>query len=188
MDVPAPFAGTSRELQRQGRRPRLAGHAAADDGAVGRRPAAEPSKAPAAASDGRAGGGAAPDAVGSALEAETRRRRRRRRRRPGAAPPVDCRGRPARSTPAPRSGGWRASSGSTCTAVAGSGRKGRITREDVEQLPTGAPAAAPPAGAGVGSRSAALAVARLREVRARWSACRARGSSGSPRRTSPATG
>ena len=116
--------------------------AAIDAEAPPRRPRAGAAGARARA---RAGGGAA-------RGAEPRRRR-----------PT------ARSTPAPACAGSRASSASTSRAVKGTGRKGRITKDDVEAVAKGARAApaAPAAGGGDGAGLglAAVAEGRLREVR-----------------------
>ncbi len=140
MDVPAPFAGRVRDL-----------HVSVGDrvsqGALlltmepdGDGDAAE-SKASAIASDGAPVEAAAPDAVGTAADAEERSA-------PAApsekAPP---RGGPFYASPAVRR--LARELGVDLAGVQGSGRKGRIVREDVERLASGASAGAA-AGGGVG--------------------------------------
>jgi pyruvate dehydrogenase E2 component (dihydrolipoamide acetyltransferase) len=166
MDVPAPFAGTIKDIQvgvgdrvSQGRvllTMEQSGSAAGQ------------SEASAAASDGAATEAQAPDAVGSAVEAEE-----------ASAPEAASEPAPADSEPAPADSEAAAaepaaeeSNGAVYASpsvrrlarergidlheVHGSGRKGRITREDVEQFsssPEGpAPAQAPasPAGSDLG--------------------------------------
>ena len=166
MDVPAPFAGTIKDIQvgvgdrvSQGRvllTMEQSGSAAGQ------------SEASAAASDGAATEAQAPDAVESAVEAEE-----------ASAPEAESEPAPADSEPAPAgsdaapaeseaapeesNGAVYASPsvrrlarerGIDLHEVHGSGRKGRITREDVEQFsssPGGpAPAPASPAGPDVG--------------------------------------
>jgi pyruvate dehydrogenase E2 component (dihydrolipoamide acetyltransferase) len=166
MDVPAPFAGTIKDIQvgvgdrvSQGRvllTMEQSGSAAGQ------------SEASAAASDGAATEAQAPDAVGSAVEAEE-----------ASAPEAESEPAPADSEPAPADSEAAAaepaaeeSNGAVYASpsvrrlarergidlheVHGSGRKGRITREDVEQFsssPEGpAPAQAPasPAGSDMG--------------------------------------
>ncbi len=154
MDVPAPFAGTIKDIQvgvgdrvSQGRvllTMEQSGSAAGQ------------SEASAAASDGAATEAQAPDAVESAVEAEE-----------ASAPEADSEPAPAESEPAAEesNGAVYASPsvrrlarerGIDLHEVHGSGRKGRITREDVEQFsasPEGpAPAQAPasPAGSDLG--------------------------------------
>jgi len=155
MDVPAPFAGTIKDIQvsvgdrvSQGRVLLTMEQAGASSG---------PSEASAAASDGAATESEAPHAVESAVEAEE-----------ASAPEAEPAGpAPAESEPAPTpddsNGAVYASPsvrrlarerGVDLHEVHGSGRKGRITREDVEGF-SGAPeepAAAPasPAAADVG--------------------------------------
>ncbi len=148
MDVPAPFAGTVRELQvsvgdkvSQGT-PLLtlepAGDGRADTGA----------KAAAAASDGAPSEAAAPAAVGSALEAE-----------PPAGPPQAEPAQaatPAEPAQAPAAGDGTGpiyaspsvrrlarERGVDLSPVSGTGRKGRITKDDVERALRGEPAPAP---------------------------------------------
>ena len=171
MDVPAPFAGTVAELKvsvgdkvsegsllltldgrrRTGRSRRVSRR---------RRPPLRPTEAGAGQAHGDQGRDPRPRRPPTAApSARCRPRRRPRRRTP--------RGR-RRRTRARRCGGWRASSASTCRAVAGTGRKGRITKEDVEKA-AAAPAAAPApaAGGACGRRPGprAVAVGQLREVR-----------------------
>jgi pyruvate dehydrogenase E2 component (dihydrolipoamide acetyltransferase) len=148
MDVPAPFAGTIKDIQvsvgdrvSQGRvllTMEQSGSAAAQ------------SEASAAASDGAATEAKAPDAVASAVDAEE-----------ASAPEADSSAAPAESEPAPAdsepaseesNGAVYASPsvrrlarerGVDLHEIQGSGRKGRITREDVEQFESKRPAAGP---------------------------------------------
>jgi pyruvate dehydrogenase E2 component (dihydrolipoamide acetyltransferase) len=139
MDVPAPFAGVIGDLQvKVGDRVSrgtalLTIRPAAGDGA------APSSKASAVASDGAPVEAAAPDAVETALEAE---------------PPL-----PEPEEPSHANGPIYASPSARRTArelgvelaqVSGTGRKGRITREDVEGFVERGPAPASPAGPGLG--------------------------------------
>jgi pyruvate dehydrogenase E2 component (dihydrolipoamide acetyltransferase) len=150
MDVPAPFAGTIKDIQvgvgdrvSQGRvllTMEQAGSAAGQ------------SEASAAASDGAATEAQAPDAVQSAVEAEEE-----------SAPEADSEPAPEAApaeepAPAPdeSNGAVYASPsvrrlarerGIDLHEIHGSGRKGRITREDVEQFESKGPAA-PPASPG----------------------------------------
>ena len=166
MDVPAPFAGTIKDIQvgvgdrvSQGRvllTMEQSGSAAGQ------------SEASAAASDGAATEAQAPDAVESAVEAEEASAPEAESE-PAAADsepaPADSEAAPAESEAAPEesNGAVYASPsvrrlarerGIDLHEVHGSGRKGRITREDVEQFsasPGGpAPAPASPAGPDVG--------------------------------------
>ena len=161
MDVPAPFAGTIKDIQvsvgdrvSQGRVLLTMEQAGAASG---------PSEASAAASDGAATEAKAPDAVESAVDAEE-----------ASAPEVESEPAPeAESEPAPApaedpapapdesNGAVYASPsvrrlarerGVDLHDIQGSGRKGRITREDVEQFESKGPAAAPasPAGTDLG--------------------------------------
>jgi pyruvate dehydrogenase E2 component (dihydrolipoamide acetyltransferase) len=154
MDVPAPFPGTIKDIQvsvgdrvSQGRvllTMEQAGSAAGE------------SQASAAASDGAVTEADAPDAVSSAVEAEEE-----------SAPEADSEPAPAPEEPTPTpedsNGAVYASPsvrrlarerGIDLHQIQGSGRKGRITREDVEQFESKgpAPASAPasPAGADLG--------------------------------------
>jgi pyruvate dehydrogenase E2 component (dihydrolipoamide acetyltransferase) len=146
MDVPAPFAGTIKDIQvsvgdrvSQGRVLLTMEQAGAASG---------PSEASAAASDGAATEAEAPDAVESAVEAEE-----------ASAPEDDSQPAPEAApaeepTPATdeSNGAVYASPsvrrlarerGVDLHEIHGSGRKGRITREDVEQFESKGPAAAP---------------------------------------------
>jgi len=146
MDVPAPFAGTIKDIQvgvgdrvSQGRvllTMEQAGSAAGQ------------SEASAAASDGAATEAQAPDAVQSAVQAEEE-----------SAPEADSEPAPEAApaeepAPAPdeSNGAVYASPsvrrlarerGIDLHEIHGSGRKGRITREDIEQFESKGPAAAP---------------------------------------------
>jgi pyruvate dehydrogenase E2 component (dihydrolipoamide acetyltransferase) len=132
MDVPAPFAGIIRELQvnvgdrvSQGT-PLLTIEPGGESGP------AVPSKAAAVASDGAPGEAVAPDSVGSALTVEPP---------PGPAsgsPPSDGAG-PIYASPSVRR--LARELGVDISGAAGTGRKGRITREDVERLARGGPPA-----------------------------------------------
>jgi pyruvate dehydrogenase E2 component (dihydrolipoamide acetyltransferase) len=148
MDVPAPFAGVVKQLNvkvgdkvSQGT-PLLTIEPSAD-GEVS-------STGSAAASDGGPTEAAEADAVGSAIEAEVEAG--------GGEPEAESTGRKApasREAPTPAGNGPVYASpsvrrlarelGVELRGAAGSGRKGRITREDVEQL-AGAGGAAAPAG------------------------------------------
>ena len=153
MDVPAPFAGVIGELQvKVGDRvsqgtPLLTMEPSSDDG-----DGAGQSKASAAASDGAPVEAAAPDAVETALQAE---------------PPVS-----AETPTVPADGGASATDGPgtdrpaiyaspsarrtarelgvELSQVSGTGRGGRITREDVQGFAKRGPAPAAPAGPGLG--------------------------------------
>ncbi len=142
MDVPAPFAGRVAEVEREGGRSRLPGGAAVEAG-VGRLRGTPSSKAASAESDGAPTEAAAPEAVETAVEAE---------------PPADAAPPPE---PAPTNGDGPVYASPTIRrlarelgvdlhAVSGSGRKGRITREDVERSKQRGPAPASPAGPGLG--------------------------------------
>jgi len=135
MDVPAPFAGVVRELHvKVGDRVSQGTLLLALEPAEAA--AAVPSKASAAASDGAPTEAAAPDALTSALAAEP----------PGAPEPAGAAPTPSGdgSEPVYASPSVRRLArelGVELTAVTGSGRKGRITRSDVERLAQrGAPA------------------------------------------------
>jgi pyruvate dehydrogenase E2 component (dihydrolipoamide acetyltransferase) len=147
MDVPAPYAGTVRELQvavgdrvSQGTLLLTLAPAGGGDGSVSRAAVAAPEGVPVET--------AAPAAVSSAAEAE-----------PAAAPPPE----PAPPPPSPAPANGRGEpiyaspsvrrlareQGVDLTAVQGTGRKGRITKGDVDAARSGrAPAARTPATAG----------------------------------------
>jgi pyruvate dehydrogenase E2 component (dihydrolipoamide acetyltransferase) len=145
MDVPAPFAGTVGELQvKVGDKVSQGTPLLTIEPADGRPPRGE--KATAAVSDGAPSEADAPGAVESALQAE-----------PPTAPPPH----PAPPDDAPESGASVSSDGVEpiyaspsarrlarergvdLNAVAGTGRKGRITKEDIERAGTGAPSPVP---------------------------------------------
>jgi pyruvate dehydrogenase E2 component (dihydrolipoamide acetyltransferase) len=149
MDVPAPFAGVVRDLEvnvgdkvSQGTKLLTIEPSEDGDGATS-------SKASAAASDGAPAEADAPDAVQSAVDAES-----------GAAPeaPAPDGGAAQPTAPQPDAGGPIYASpsvrrlarerGLDLSEIQGTGRKGRITKEDLERTSTGAPAApaATPAG------------------------------------------
>jgi pyruvate dehydrogenase E2 component (dihydrolipoamide acetyltransferase) len=153
MDVPAPFAGVIGELQvKVGDRvsqgtPLLTMEPSSDNG-----DGAGQSKASAAASDGAPVEAAAPDAVQTALQAEPPAS--------GETPrvPADGGG-PATDEPGAGHPAIYASPSARRTArelgvelsqVTGTGRGGRITREDVEGFAKRGPAPAAPAGPGLG--------------------------------------
>jgi pyruvate dehydrogenase E2 component (dihydrolipoyllysine-residue acetyltransferase) len=143
MDVPAPFAGTIKEIQvsvgdrvSQGRVLLTMEQTGSGAGQ---------SEASAAASDGAVTEADAPDAVSSAVEAEEE-----------SAPEAERDSEPATEE---SNGAVYASPsvrriarerGIDLHDVQGSGRKGRITREDVEQFVSRAPAPASPAGPDLG--------------------------------------
>jgi pyruvate dehydrogenase E2 component (dihydrolipoamide acetyltransferase) len=137
MDVPAPFAGTVGELQvKVGDTVSQGTPLLTIEPDEGRTELGD--KASAAASDGAPSEASAPAAVESALQAE-----------PPPAPEM-----PAPPPPPSRGNGagtiYASPSvrrvarerGIDLTAVAGTGRKGRITKDDIERAGTGAPAAA----------------------------------------------
>ncbi len=141
MDVPAPFAGVIGELQvkvgdRVSRGTVLLTMQPSDGDGAG-----SPSKASAVASDGAPVEAAAPDAVDTALQAE---------------PPLseDAPVAPADGNVAvyasPSARRAARELGVDLSRVSGTGRKGRITREDVEGFGKRGPAPASPAGPGLG--------------------------------------
>jgi pyruvate dehydrogenase E2 component (dihydrolipoamide acetyltransferase) len=141
MDVPAPFAGVVRELHvrvgdRVSQGTLLLTMEPSDAADI-------PSTASAVASDGAPTEAAAPDSVSSATQAEE-----------AAAAPAepepaaDQRGGPVYASPSVRRAARER--GVDLTEVSGSGRKGRITREDVEEFVSKGPAPALPAGPGLG--------------------------------------
>jgi pyruvate dehydrogenase E2 component (dihydrolipoyllysine-residue acetyltransferase) len=133
MDVPAPFAGVIRELQvtigdRVSQGTQLLTIEPSEDGA-----AAVPSKASAVTSDGAPNEAVAPDSVAGAVAAE---------------PPPEG----DQASPPPVDGGGLIYASPSVRRIArelgvdladatGTGRKGRITREDVERLAREGPAA-----------------------------------------------
>ncbi len=155
MDVPAPFAGTIKDIQVSVGDRVSQGRALLTMEQSGS--AAGQSEASAAASDGAATEAQAPDAVESAVEAEE-----------ASAPAADSEPAPADSEPAPADSGPapEESNGAVYASpsvrrlarergidlheVHGSGRKGRITREDVEQFESKGPEPASPAGPDLG--------------------------------------
>jgi pyruvate dehydrogenase E2 component (dihydrolipoamide acetyltransferase) len=176
MDVPAPFAGTVRELMvgvgdkvSQGvKLLTLEAAAGADaDESTG-------SKAAAAASEGAPSEGAAPEAIGSAAEAEsgsapsepppakdTPSAAAPTAATPGAPPPVRD-APPQAAPPADGDGGGPVYAspavrriarerGVDLHQVSGSGRKGRITKEDVQSFAERGPEAATSAPGGAGA-------------------------------------
>ena len=152
MDVPAPFAGTIKDIQvsvgdrvSQGRVLLTMEQSGSSDG---------DSQASAAASDGAVTEADAPDAVSSAVEAEEESAPEAEEK---SAPEVEDRAEP--SAPEEPNGAVYASPavrrlarerGIDLHQVQGSGRKGRITREDVEQFVSKGPAPASPAGPDLG--------------------------------------
>ncbi len=145
MDVPAPFPGVVAELHvkvgdkvSQGAL-LLTMKRASEDGA-----GEGPSKASAAASDGAPAEASAPDAVETALEAEPPAAEAAA---DGGAPEDGHRG-PVYASPSVRR--IARELGVDLARVSGSGRKGRITREDVEEFGRRGPAPAAPAGPGLG--------------------------------------
>ena len=174
MDVPAPFGGTVGGDQGQRRRHGLGG--LADPRAAGPRPTAR----------------------SRSRQPSRRRRRGRGRTAPAAeAPPVPAspqadagRGRGRRAAlREPGGAAPRPRAGVDLSAVEGSGRKGRITKEDVRAAAEAAPAARGAdrcAGHRAGPR--AVAEGRLREVRRGRAPAAARASRRSAARTWPATG
>jgi pyruvate dehydrogenase E2 component (dihydrolipoamide acetyltransferase) len=165
MDVPAPFAGTVKELhvnigdkvsqgtlllsleRAEGQEP--GDEAASDDEAASR------TKASAAASEGAPNEAAAPDAVGSAIAAEDASRA-------PATPAPEGDGSRAPATPAPEGDGagpvyaspavrrLARELGIELSQVHGTGRKGRITKADVQGFTDKGPARPSAAGPGLG--------------------------------------
>ncbi|MDQ6746448.1 MAG: 2-oxo acid dehydrogenase subunit E2 [Actinomycetota bacterium] len=141
MDVPAPFAGEIHELHvqvgdRVSQGTLLLTMAPGADGAAA-------SRASAAASSGAPDESSAPDTVAGALAAEPPEPERE----PEAAPAQGSRAAgPIHASPSARR--LARERGVDITQVSGSGRGGRITRQDVEESGAGGPA--PPAAAGPG--------------------------------------
>jgi pyruvate dehydrogenase E2 component (dihydrolipoamide acetyltransferase) len=141
MDVPAPFAGTVGELEvKVGDKVSQGTPLLTMEPADGRPPRGD--NAIAAASDGAPSEASAPGAVEGALQAEP----------PNPPAPAEPTAPPAPSEPTDGAGPIYASPsarrlarerGIDLNAVAGTGRKGRITKEDIERAATGAPAATP---------------------------------------------
>jgi pyruvate dehydrogenase E2 component (dihydrolipoamide acetyltransferase) len=131
MDVPAPFAGVVQDLQvkvgdKVSQGTLLLKIEPSGDGEVS-------STGSAAASDGSPTEAAAPDAVRSAVEAEERAEE-------APSPPGDG---PAPVYASPSIRRLARELGVDLHAATGTGRKGRITREDVERLAGGSAAGAP---------------------------------------------
>ncbi len=142
MDVPAPFAGVVRELHvnvgdRVSQGALLLTMEPSDSSSA-------PSTASAVASEGAPTEAAAPDAVSSATQAEEAASAPAQ---PEPAPPPAGGGAVYASPSVRRAARER---GVDLTQVTGSGRKGRITREDVDEFVSKGPAPASPAGPGLG--------------------------------------
>jgi pyruvate dehydrogenase E2 component (dihydrolipoamide acetyltransferase) len=137
MDVPAPFAGVVLELHVK------VGDRVSQGTLLLTMEPSDASDVPSTASDGAPTEAAAPDAVTSATLAEE-----------AAAAPAepqpaaDERAGPIYASPSVRRAARER--GIDLTEVRGSGRKGRITREDVEEFVSKGPAPASPAGPGLG--------------------------------------
>ena len=137
MDVPAPFAGTVGELQiKVGDKVSQGTPLLTIEPADGRPPRGE--KATAAASDGAPSEASAPAAVESALQAEPPTAPETRE--PPSPPPTDGAS-PIYASPSARR--LARERGVDLSAVAGTGRKGRITKQDIERAATGEPSATP---------------------------------------------
>jgi pyruvate dehydrogenase E2 component (dihydrolipoamide acetyltransferase) len=157
MDVPAPFAGTVRELHvkigdkvSQGVELLTLEPSSDGDDSTG-------SKAAAAASEGAPSEASAPEAVGSAAEAESKSAPSAPETQPEEAPAREGEPEPA-APPASGDGGGPVYASPAVRRIArelgvdlhkvtGSGRKGRITKEDVNAFAEGGPPAGPPAAA-----------------------------------------
>jgi pyruvate dehydrogenase E2 component (dihydrolipoamide acetyltransferase) len=143
MDVPAPYAGKVQDIQVN------VGDRVSQGTALltlERSDGESSDTAAAAASEGAPTEASAPESVESAVEAEAQE---------PAAPPEET------SPPAEGNGGGPVYAspsvrrlarelGVDLSKVSGTGRKGRITREDVEGVASGGPASASPAGPGLG--------------------------------------
>jgi pyruvate dehydrogenase E2 component (dihydrolipoamide acetyltransferase) len=146
MDVPSPFAGVVAEMH-----VKVGDHVSQGTLLLRMEPAQEPSgpsTASAIASDGAPTEAAAPDAIHTAIQAD----------RVPAEPPPPVE--PPSSAPdtvyASPSVRWLARElGVDLASVRGTGRKGRITREDVVEVVKRGPASATPAGPGLGLELAA---------------------------------
>ncbi len=148
MDVPAPFAGVVSELHvkigdRVSQGTLLLTMKPSDDGA-----GEGQSKASAAASDGAPTEAAAPDAIETALEAEPPADGGPPEQRTDGGEPGRTDGPPPYASPSVRRVAREL--GVDLSKVSGSGRKGRITREDIEQFGKRGPGPASPAGPGLG--------------------------------------
>ncbi len=140
MDVPAPFAGTVRELHVQ-----VGDHVSQGTLLLTMEPSGADSvgsKASLIASEGAPNEAAAPDAIRAALRAE-----------PPPAPPPEPAVAPTGNGPVYASPAIRRRArelGIDLAQVHGTGRKGRIVREDLEGHVSRGPAPASPAGPGLG--------------------------------------
>jgi pyruvate dehydrogenase E2 component (dihydrolipoamide acetyltransferase) len=157
MDVPAPFAGTIQELKvnvgdkvSEGSALLLIEIGGGDNGSE---PAQEPKEAK---EPGKAG------AAETALEAEAEAEGAEQEApEPGAAPSKDEA--PPYASPAVRR--LAREKGIDLAAIDGSGRKGRITKEDVERGPSEAPAAEPSAGrVEPGERTERVELSRIKKI------------------------
>jgi len=154
MDVPAPFAGTIQELKvnvgdkvSEGTALLLIEVGGGDNGA-------EPAEQPKEAKEpGKAG--AAETAVEAEAEAETDETPQ-----PSAAPSEQDA--PPYASPAVRR--LAREKGVDLATVEGSGRKGRITKEDVERGPSEAPSAAPAPKAEPGERTERVELTRIKKL------------------------
>ncbi len=144
MDVPSPFAGVVAEMH-----VKVGDHVSQGSLLLRMQPAGEsgaagPSTASAIASDGAPTEAAAPDAIHTAIQAD----------RVPAEPPASepsAQG-PSETVYASPSVRWLARElGVDLVQVRGTGRKGRITREDVVGMMKRGPASASPAGPGLGA-------------------------------------
>jgi pyruvate dehydrogenase E2 component (dihydrolipoamide acetyltransferase) len=139
MDVPAPFAGVVQDV-----RVKVGDRVSQGTLLLTMAPASgteSSARASAIASDGAPNEAAAPDSVGGALAAEPADDE------PASSPPADAPG-PIYASPSARR--LARERGLDLSAVGGSGRGGRITREDVAGLSSGGPATPSAAGPGLG--------------------------------------
>ena len=158
MDVPAPFAGTIQELKvnvgdkvSEGSALLLIEVGGGDNGAEA---AQEPKEAK---EPGKAG--AAETAVEAEAEAETEPAREPTTSPEPAASDGDA---PPYASPAVRR--LAREKGLDLSTLEGSGRKGRITKEDVERGPSEAPAAAPAPKAEPGERTERVELSRIKKI------------------------